>query len=269
MKLLFVIDSLGAGGAEHSTAALLPILRERGHEVAVATMYDSGFGDEERIRSDGFDVRPFRSQRYVSRVRELRRRVRAAAPDVLHCALFSSDMVGRVAGWRTGTVVVSSFVNTPYEAARVQLGDVPVWKLRAVQAADAATARLVDHFHAVSRGVADANIRALHVPRERVTVVERGRSRQVLGTWSATRRERVRERLGVAEASRIVLAVGRQEHQKRQVDLIAAADAMLDRVPQLRVLIAGRPGNATPALQRALADHPRAAAITTLLGHRA
>ena len=187
---------------------------------------------------------------------------------MLHCALFSSDMVGRVAGWRTGAVVVSSFVNTPYEPARVQLGDVPEWKLRAVQAADAATARLVDHFHAVSDGVADANIRALHVRRERVTVVERGRSRDVLGRWTATRRERVRAALGVEATSRVVLAVGRQEHQKRQVDLIAAADAMLDRVPQLRVFVAGKPGNASSTLQRALADHPRAAAITTLLGHR-
>jgi glycosyltransferase involved in cell wall biosynthesis len=268
VKVLFVIDSLGAGGAEHSTAALLPILRERGHEVAVATMYDAGFGDEERIRSDGFDVRPLRSGRYVSRVRELRRRVRAAAPDVVHCALFSSDMVGRVAGWRTDAVVVSSFVNTPYDAARIQLGDVPAWKLRAVQAADAATARLVDHFHAVSQGVAAANIRALHVPRERVTVVERGRSRHALGTWSLTRRERVRKSLGIAETSKLVLAVGRQEHQKRHVDLIAAADAMLDQVPQLGVLVAGRSGNASSALQQALADHPRAAAITTLLGNR-
>ena len=74
--------------------------------------------------------------------------------------------------------------------------------------------------------------------------------------------------LGVSETSRVVLAVGRQEHQKRQIDLIAAAEAMLDRVPELRVLVAGKPGNATSALQQALADHPRAAAITTLLGHR-
>ena len=88
------------------------------------------------------------------------------------------------------------------------------------------------------------------------------------GAGAATRRERVRAALGVEATSRVVLAVGRQEHQKRQVDLIAAADAMLDRVPQLRVFVAGKPGNASSTLQRALADHPRAAAITTLLGHR-
>ena len=132
---------------------------------------------------------------------------------------------------------------------------------------DASTARLVHHFHAVSQGVADANIRALRLPGERVTVVERGRAREVLGTWCTSRREGVRADLGVADAQ-VVLAVGRQEHQKRQVDLIAAVDALLDRVPRVRVLIAGRPGNATPALEHALAVHPRVAAVTTLLGHR-
>ena len=135
--------------------------RRRGH------MYESRFGDEERIRSDGFEVGPLRSRRYVGRVRELRQRVRASAPDVLHCALFSSDMVGRVAGWRTGAVVVSSFVNTPYEPERFRLGDIRVWKLRAVQAADAATAHLVDHFHAISNGTADSNTRAFASPRAR------------------------------------------------------------------------------------------------------
>lgn len=33
MKILFVIDSLGASGAEHSTVTLLPLLRHLGHEV--------------------------------------------------------------------------------------------------------------------------------------------------------------------------------------------------------------------------------------------
>ena len=267
MKLLFVIDSLGASGTEHSTAALLPVLRDRGHEVAVATIYDAGFGDEDRIRAAGFDVRPLDSQHYVGRVRELRRRIGALTPDVVHCALFRADMVGRVAGWRTDSVVVSSLVNTPYDPARLKGGDVRPWKLRAVQVVDATTARLVDHFHAVSQGVADANIRALRLPGERVTVVERGRARDVLGTWSSARRARIRAELGVADVQ-VVLAVGRQEHQKRHVDLIAAVDALLDRVPRLRVLVAGRPGNATPALEQALAVHPRAAAVTTLLGHR-
>src|SRR4051794_31339571 len=110
MKIVYVIDSLGASGTEHSTAALLPALRDRGHDVAVATLYDAGYGDEERVRAAGFEVRPLPSRHYAGRVRELRRRIVAGVPDVVHCALFTSDMVARVAAWRTGAVVVSSLV---------------------------------------------------------------------------------------------------------------------------------------------------------------
>ena len=264
-----MIDSLGASGAEHSTAQLLPKLREAGHEVAVATLYDAGYGDEERIRADGFVVGPLGSTHYVGRVRELRSRVREWHPDVVHTALFSSDLVGRIAAWRTGPVVVSSLVNTPYDEARLSDPAVKRWKVRILQMLDAASARLtVDRFHAVSRGAAEANARALRLDLSRISVVERGRSRETLGFASPERRERVRNSLHLSSDAKVVLAVGRQEHQKRHVDLIAAADDLVEAVPSLRLLIAGREGNASKDVRDALAAHPRAAMVTTLLGHR-
>ena len=142
MKILYVIDSLGASGAEHSTAAIMPLLRDRGHEVSAATFYDAGFGDEDTIRNRGFEVMPLRSLRYFPRVAELRKRIRAERPDVVHTTLFAADMVGRVAAWRTGAKVVSSLVNTSYDPARRTDPNVKVWKLRVVQLLDAVTGRL-------------------------------------------------------------------------------------------------------------------------------
>ena len=155
MKILFVIDSMGASGAEHSTAALLPRLRSDGHDVAVATLYDAGFGDEERLRTDSFEIVPLTSRRFLGRVRELRRRIKAYGPDVVHTALFDADMVGRVAACRAGPVVVSSLVNTPYESVRLEDPGVTRWKLKIAEGLDAFTIRLmVDRLHAVSAGVA-------------------------------------------------------------------------------------------------------------------
>jgi glycosyltransferase involved in cell wall biosynthesis len=268
VKILLVIDSLGASGAEHSTAAMMPLLRARGHEVAAATLYDAGFGDEERIRAEGFDVRPLTARRFVGRVRELRRRIRAEQPDVVHTALFSADMVGRLAGWRTGARVVSSLVNTTYDTARTADPNLRRWKLRVVQVLDAVTGRVcVDRFHAVSEGVAVVNARDLRVPRARIDVVHRGRSRERLGSWSPARRTAVRDSLGLAPDVPLVLAAGRQEHQKAHTDLVAAAETLLAELPTARVFIAGREGNASELLQAALAASPAAHAIT-LLGHR-
>ena len=269
VRILFVIDSLGASGAEHSTATMMPLLRARGHEIAVATLYDAGFGDEDRIRGDGFDVRPLRSQRFVGRVRELRRRIRAERPDVVHTALFSSDIVGRCAGWRTDSKVVSSLVNTTYDSGRFTDPNVRRWKLRIVQLVDALTGRLmVDRFHAVSDGVAQVNAHDLRMAPSRISVVRRGRSRDQLGEWSVQRRLAVRASLGCGPTTSVVLAVGRQEHQKAHVDLVRAVPHLQSAVADVKVFIAGREGNASGVLAAALAVAPSSADVVELLGHR-
>lgn len=269
VKILYVIDSLGASGAEHSTAAIMPLLRERGHEVSAATLYDAGFGDEDAIRDRGFTVVPLAAKGFVGRVRELRARIRTEQPDVVHTTLFTADMVGRLAAWRTGAKVVSSLVNTTYDPARRTDPNLRVWKLRIVQLLDAVTGRLfVDRFHAVSQGAADANARDLRLPRSRIDVVHRGRSRDRLGVWSAERRAETRAALGLTAETPVVLAAGRQEHQKAHVDLVAATELLVRQVPGVRVLIAGREGNASGQLQAALVQFPAAAAAITLLGHR-
>ncbi len=269
MRILFVIDSMGASGTEHSTAALLAYLRDAGHVAVVATLYDAGFGDEERLRADGFDVVPLVSRSYLARVLELRGRIRELDPQVVHTALFRSDMVGRVAAWHAGPAVLSSLVNTPYEAVRRSDPSIATWKLRGVQLLDMVTAHLmVDRLHAVSAGVAEANARALRVRPERIAVVERGRSSDALGAASVERRARVRASLGLSEDEKVVLAAGRQEHQKAHVDLVRAIESLSSRVPRLRVLLAGREGGASQALRECLEAHEHAAMYTSLLGHR-
>ena len=74
----------------------------------MATLYDAGFGDEERLRAEEFEIVPLTSRSFIGRVRELRRRIKADDPDIVHTALFDADIVGRVAAWRTGPGVVSS-----------------------------------------------------------------------------------------------------------------------------------------------------------------
>lgn len=269
LRILFVINSLGASGAEHSTAALLPELRRLGHSVAVATLFDAGFGDEDRVRSQGFDVKPLGSGRFLTRVRDLRRVIQAFQPDIVHTALYDSDQLGRVAAWRTGRIVVSSLVSTPYDAQRLRDPAIRPWKLRAAQLVDSCTARfLTDRLHAVSPGVADANARALRVPRSKAFVVERGRSREQLGVATAERRAEVRSRLGISADRPVVLSAGRQEHAKAHADLVRAVDLLLKRMPDVVVLLAGREGNASSDLQAALSQHPRASNAIRLLGHR-
>lgn len=271
MRVLFFLTSLGAGGTERSTAILLPELRARGLDCHVAVLKRTSVGDEQSVIGQGFPIHHVRGRTIVGRVRAMRALVRAVEPDLVHTAVFDADVVGRLAGWRSGTPVVSSLVNTSYDPARHRDANVRRWKLRAVQCIDGWTARhLASGFHAVSEGVADANVEHLRLPRDRISVVERGRAPESIQPSSPGAVSRVRQELGVPVAAPIVLTVGRLEFQKGHVVLLDAIAAMLagwEKAAKPITVFAGRPGNAS----QAVAERIRALGLekhVRVLGHR-
>jgi glycosyltransferase involved in cell wall biosynthesis len=151
------------------------------------------------------------------------------------------------------TPVVSSLVNVAYGPDQQASGGIGALKLGAVRLLDAATARPVVRFHAVSEHVAEVMASRLHLRRSRVEVVPRGRDPELLGRRTPERRTLARARLGVRPEEALVLAVGRQEPQKGFDTLVEAAPRILAAVPTARVFVAGREGTQTPRLQ-ALVD---------------
>ena len=119
MRVLYVIDSLAPGGTEQSTIVLAPHLRELGFESTIVTLKSAEHDLTPEAEAAGITVQRLNSGRLPKRVRELRRLIRSGKFDVVHTALFDADQLGRVAAWGTGVPVVSSFVNTPYDPARL------------------------------------------------------------------------------------------------------------------------------------------------------
>jgi glycosyltransferase involved in cell wall biosynthesis len=270
VRVAFVINSLGAGGTERSTTVLLPHLRDRGIEPVVLVLAHRAEGDEATVIEAGFAVHVVEPTALVARVRALRGHLGALRPDVVHTAIFEADVAGRLAAIGTGIPVISSLVNTPYDPERLRDPNVSSRKLQAVRAIDGATGRLLTtRFHAVTEGVAEDAVTSLHLPPSRISVVERGRDPQALGRRSAPRRAAVRDRLGWGDDRTLVLAVGRQEHQKGHVHLVRALARLSGGRPEIEVAIAGRSGNATAAIEAAVASTPPEVRDRIhLLGHR-
>lgn len=269
MKVLYVIDSLAPGGTENSTIVLAQHLHELDVNSTIVTLRAAEHDLTVEAEAVGIKVTRLLSASFLGRVRELRGVIRSGEYDVVHTALFKADQVGRIAAWGTGTPVVSSFVNTPYDESRFFDPNVKKWKLRLVQMIDAISGRLlVDRFHAVSEGVKLANARALRIPEARVVVAERGRDAASLGVRSDDRRSATRSALGLSQDAEVVLNLGRLDHQKGQVVLIEAASILRSTKPGLVVLIAGKDGSASDEIHRRLADDPVASACVRLLGHR-
>jgi glycosyltransferase involved in cell wall biosynthesis len=193
--------------------------------------------------------------------------VRDRRPDLVHTTLFEADIAGRLAGASARVPVVSSIVNVGYGAAQRKDPGVRPWRLLGAQLVDIATARLVRRFHAVSRHVADVMAPRLLVPRSRVDVVPRGRDPKSLGARTPERTVRARAMLGAAPGDRLLLAVARQEYQKGLDVLLRALPLVRSEFPQARLIVAGREGNQTAALQE-LARELRLGGGVTFLGPR-
>ncbi|MGH7445815.1 MAG: glycosyltransferase, partial [Longimicrobiales bacterium] len=268
MKLCYLINGLGTGGAERSLAELLPFYLDGGIQPTVVCLKSRDIGVEADVRGLGCPVRFLPGGGVLARVRALRKLLRAERFDLLHTTLFDADVVGRLAAMGTGIPVITSVVNTAYDDARLADPNVGRLHLRAAQLIDGLTARaLTTHFHAITQAVKDSTVASLGVRAERITVVFRGRSRARLETPDAERRSAVRQHLGLDADAEVILNVGRQEYQKGQQYLLQAVEPLLRSRPRLIVLIAGRAGHAATRLQERHAGSSAADRVW-FLGHR-
>jgi glycosyltransferase involved in cell wall biosynthesis len=265
VRILYLIDSLAAGGAERSLAALAPAYAERDLRLTVGYLHERP-GVRAELEAAGATVRPLDGPwGMAGAVRRARGLLAATRPDLVHTTLFEADLVGRAAAGRVP--VVTSLVNDAYGAAQAGAPGMARWKLGAARLLDAASARRVARFHAISGHVAELMAARLRLPRERIEVVPRGRDPTALGTRSAARREAARAALGVEPGAPLLLAAARHEHQKGLDVLLAAFPAVAGAAPGARLAVAGRDGNQTPRL-RAAAERSGLGGAVRFLGAR-
>lgn len=267
LKVLYVINGLGTGGAERSLAEMIEPLASHGVSVTVACLFERAEGVQDEVRGRGHDVR-FLGSGWFKRWRQLRSLIKESNPDVIHTTIFEADLLGRLASIGGARPVITSIVNPSYDLPVSDHPDVKLWKLRAVRWLDGLTARhLTTRFHALSQSVADSATRTLGIDPNRIHVIPRGRSRLRLGEPSLQRRQRVRAAMGLEDSSELLLCVGRREHQKGQTYAVRAMAELVDSRPGLVLVIAGRDGGASESLKKEvqaanLGDRVR------FLGHR-
>jgi glycosyltransferase involved in cell wall biosynthesis len=252
LKVLFVIESLGHGGAERSLTEMLPALMRAGLRPTVAFFNRSQQSLEGVLRHQGARLEFLPQRGLARRIWALRRLIQADRPDVIHTALFTSDVIGRIASIGQRAAVVSSLVNMNYDRIRLQNKDINPLKLWAVRQIDAWTARhLTTHLHAVSEPVKTAAIEALSLPPQHITVIERGRNAR-FEPPTANDRASARRALDLADSDEVIVTVGRQEYQKGQRYLVEAMAEVIERRPHAVLLLAGSRGRHSQILHEIL-----------------
>jgi glycosyltransferase involved in cell wall biosynthesis len=253
VRILAVIDGLGTGGAERSLAELVPLLKVRGFEFEVVFFHDRRPGVEDLLRKDHVPLRRIHGRNWITRSVRLRREIRRFQPALVHATLVGPSITARVAAAGTGAPVLTTLVGTTYTppAPLSGKGFRPVF----IRTVDSWTARRLNaRFHAISHAVADDAVAHLGIAENSVTVIPRGRARARLGWPSADRSHRVRHEFSVPHDAELVVSVGRQEERKGHVTLVEAWAGIAAARPRAHLVIAGRPGLASPAIGRALDD---------------
>ncbi|MGH9027247.1 MAG: glycosyltransferase [Acidimicrobiia bacterium] len=248
MHVLYVIDSLVPAGAERSLAELAPRYSERGVTLDVAFLREAAGLQDELLRAGArlYEI----SDRRVGGIRKLHSLIRERRPDLVHTTLFEADISGRLAARISRVPVVSTLANDKYGADHLANPYLRPWKVRATQVLDLATVRAVARLHAVSSFVANVMARRLHFPRNRIDVIHRGRDPQMLGRRNPRRRARARAELGIASDTPVLLAVARQDQHKGLDGLLQALPLVGSEADNLRLLVAGRDGSQTSALNQ-------------------
>ena len=269
MKVVYLINGLGTGGAERSLAEMLPLLREQGVDMTVACLHAKEEGVSSHVVEAGHDVRFLDGAGLPGRLGAIRRLLQRERPDILHTTIIEANLSGRLAAALTGVPVLTSLVNTSYDVARYADPNVTAWKLRLIQAADGWTGRhLTAHFHAITEAVKESAMRDLGLKPSSITVIPRGRDSQRVGAPGQERRRRVRQSLGLTDEAEVLINVGRQEFQKGQRDLLDAFEQVAQNRPESVLLIAGRKGHATKALQARMDESAVLRERVRFLGHR-
>lgn len=92
MKILFLIDNLGSGGAQRQVATLASLLQERGNEVTVATYFKQDFFVSE-LQSRNVSIVCINRNNYVTRTLAIRKYIRNGKFDAVISFLNNPDFM--------------------------------------------------------------------------------------------------------------------------------------------------------------------------------
>lgn len=239
MKILIVIDSLGSGGAERSTAVLADYLAEKKVDFTIICLDKKDIGVQQQLQEKGYDIKFIQKKGFYAEVKEIALTIKSGEYCLVHSILFRSNLRTRFAKLFTKFTHLESLVNTTYSPVRFNDERVNAKVLSVYKLIDRITAKMfVDHFHSITYTVKDHYVEELGLDKNKFCVIYRGRKPLV--------KEFVDKKN--SEIPRLI-NVGRHEFQKGQLYLLHAIKVLKDRGYCFTLDIYGREGQITPQLK--------------------
>jgi glycosyltransferase involved in cell wall biosynthesis len=243
LRILYLIETLGHGGAEHQLVASILRLDRTRFEPIVCHFRAPDYLAP-RLAAAGVEVRclnvPPGKQHWPELALRIRSLARDRRVDLIHTSLIEADVLGGVGGRLAGVPVVSTLCNIAGD--RVRLTDNPRNNLLKFAFANfvwgGALRRWHRHSIAISQAVLKSSVDTFRMDPARISVIYRG-----IEDGKAppqVDKAEVRQRIGLADADPLLLTVGRLAPQKGQKYLIAALPGLLQRFPRAALAVVGQ-----------------------------
>jgi len=245
LRILIVIDSLGAGGAEKSTQVLCDYLHDNNIYFEIICLDKKKVGVQDNMINKGYKITFINHLSFLKQVDFISKYITLQKFCVVHSILFRSNIRVRLCRLRSRFTHMESLVNTTYAESRYSDPKVNKYSLRAYWLLDRLTInRYVDHFHSVTETVKNHYVKKLGLAPEKVSVIYRGRD-AVVPEKIACLKE-----FGFSENDFVVVTTGRHEYQKAQIQLIKAFSEVVKKgYTNIKLLVLGREGQSTPEMK--------------------
>lgn len=238
MKVLYLVDSLGVGGAERSLLALAA--RMERWQARFCTIFDvqSSLVDHAPLSPPVDSLGLGESSSWFSSARRLRKLVHDHQPDLIHVAGTYASLVSLFSAIAGLAPVVESFNNEAFtERHFASVPPTSTWKLRLLRVLYRLQVQRSAAVVAISVAVRDSNCAALKIPSSKVRVIYRGRCSETFAPGRAS--SNLRHELSLTPENLVVLNVARLIPRKGQEVLLRAFLDVVRRFPNARLLLVG------------------------------
>lgn len=240
MKVLILINSLGAGGAERSMVEFAKFLYQKENvsvQFACLERRKKELGLEEEVEKYGIKTYYFRGKgSYRAKTKFFYKTIVEVDPDVIHSVLAQSNFILRFTKLfynLKNISTVQSLVNTPYSLERKKDSNLSWQKFQLAKQLDKWTARITPNifYHAITKEVLK-HYKPLFKIKDNYEIIYRGRYEN--------------KNLKKVDSSPkfTLINVGRQEFAKGQIDILKALKHIRDVYGENKIYlqILGRPG---------------------------
>lgn len=228
LNILRIITWLPVGGIERRIATVLPVLKERGHNVEVVCLREYGaLAGELQEKGVPVELIPLKSRLHPAGLLKLARYIRDRQFDIVHSHMYRSNV----------PATISAKFARFKGVLLAQIHNIDTWETRRQLLMDRFLSRWRDGIIAVSEEVRHEIIQRLRVPPEKCFVIYNGI--EIEKYRDAKPEKGLRESLGILPDDYVVIMVARMVEQKNHKIVIASAPEIINSVPRVKFLFVG------------------------------